>query len=175
MRAGLSAGRTLLLACACGALLLSGCNNKAELVKFNDRIAQLFKRLGEADRAFSEGVSDFAYGRGLVDVAFKRFHKGYDRLLEITTEVAKEAAALQVPDAPGARTFHDRFRDVLKAHAEIVEDFREARNASEKGARGARDRLRTMFQDAQARKETAWLALHEAQEAFARANRIKLK
>ena len=175
MRADTSATRGWLLACACGALLLSGCNRKAELVQFNDRIAQLFKRLGEADRAFSRGVEDFAYGRGLVDVAFQRFHDGYDRLREATAEVAKEAAALSVPDTPDARAFYDRFRDVVKVHEAIVEDFREARDATEKGARGARDRLRRLYEDAQRRKETAWLALHEAQEAFARANHIKLK
>jgi hypothetical protein len=175
MRADTSATRGWLLACACGALLLSGCSRKAELVQFNDRIAQLFKRLGEADRDFSRGVEDFAYGRGLVDVAFKRFHDGYDRLREATAEVAKEAAALPVPDTPDARAFSDRFRDVLKVHEEIVEEFREARKATEKGARGARDRLRKMYEEAQHRKETAWVALHEAQEAFARANRIKLK
>jgi hypothetical protein len=175
MRADTSATREWLLACACGALLLPGCNRKAELVQFNDRIAQLFKRLGEADQAFSRGVEDFAYGRGLVDVAFKRFHGGYDRLREATAEVAKEAAAVPVPDTPDARAFSDRFREVVKVHEEIVDDFREARNATAKGARGARDRLRTLYQDAQRRKETVWGALHEAQEAFARANRIKLK
>src|SRR5207244_4224529 len=103
----------------------SGCNSKAELVKFNDRIAQLFKRLGEADRTFSDGVEDFAYGRGLVDVAFKRFHDGYDKLEKVTAELTKEAGALQVPDAPGARAFYDRFREVLKAHEQILEDLRE--------------------------------------------------
>jgi hypothetical protein len=175
MQADTSVRRRWLLACACGLLLLSGCSSKAELVKFNDRIAQLFKRLGEADRAFSRGVEDFAYGRGLVDVAFKRFHDGYDRLREATAEVAKEAGALQVPDTPDARAFYDRFRDVIKVHEEIVEKFREARNATEKGARGARDRLRKMYEEAQRRKEPAWLVLDAAQEAFARANRIKLK
>jgi hypothetical protein len=175
MRADTSATRGWLLACACGALLVSGCSRKAELVQFNDRIAQLFKRLGEADRAFFRGVEEFAYGRGLVDVALKRFHDGYDQLQKVTAEVAKEAGALQVPDAPEARAYYDRFRDVIKIHEDIVEEFREARNATEKGARGARDRLRKMNEDAQRRRESAWLLLDAAQDAFARANRIKLK
>jgi hypothetical protein len=175
MRADTSAIRGWLLACACGALLVSGCNRKAELVQFNDRIAQLFKRLGEADRDFSRGVEDFAYGRGLVDVALKRFHDGYDQLQKVTAEVAKEAAALQVPDAPEARAYYDRFREVILVHEEIVGKFREARNATEKGALGARDRLRKMYEEAQLRKETTWLLLDAAQDAFARANRIKLK
>jgi hypothetical protein len=93
----------------------------------------------------------------------------------VTAELTKEAGALQVPDAPGARTFYDRFKDVLKVREEILEGFREARGASEKGARGERERLRKLYQEARRRQETAWRALDEAQQAFARDNRIKLK
>ncbi len=167
-------GRGLLL--ALGALLLSGCGNRAELVRFNDRIAQAFKNLADADKAFYDGVYDFAYGKSASGgAALKRFHEGFDRLKRVAAEVRKEAEALKIPDAPGARKFHDSLLAVLKADEQILEEFAPARDSSERRALAQRVRLREMLDEAQRRKRVAWSELDEAQKAFARENRINLK
>jgi hypothetical protein len=175
MPVGKITGRALAFACALGVLLLPGCNSKAELVKFNDRIAQLFRELGEADRDFYAGVYDYSYDRGDAAAALKRFHAGYDKLKGVTEEVSRQSAALQVPEADGARAFYDRFRATVKAHEEILKQFAPARDAPERTLRSDRARLRTLLDAAQARKAVAWRALDEAQKAFAGENRIKLK
>jgi hypothetical protein len=175
MRAARTIGRRLPVV-ALGALLLSGCGNRAELVQFNDRIARAFQKLGEADKAFYDGVYDFAYNKAVPGGgAFKRFHEGYDRLKTTTAEVRKEAEALQVPDAPGAGKFRDSLLQALKVHEETLAEFGPAREAPERRALAQRTRLREMLDETQRRKRAAWEALDEAQKAFARENGIKLK
>jgi hypothetical protein len=175
MRAGKTIDRGLVLL-ALGALVLPGCGNRAELVQFNDRVAGGFKKLAEADKAFYDGVYDFAYGKSAPGgAAFKRFHDGYDRLKTVAAEVRKEMESLAVPEAPGAGKFRDSLLAALKVHDEILAEFAAIRAVSERRALAQRVRLRELLDEVQRRKRAAWTEVDEAQKAFARENRITLK
>lgn len=168
---------TNILTVACSALLLSGCSGKAELVKYNDRIARIFRELEPTDRGFFETGYAFAAGKDRKGkpVPLHRFRTAYDRLQDAVMQAKKEAATLSVPHVDSARKFHDSFLQVIKAHELTVEKFAPVREAPENKLRADRERLRSWLDEAYVRRGRAWAELDQAQEAFAKENGIKLK
>ena len=177
MRAHTTLANGLVLTCACCALLLTGCGGKTELVRFNDRIARIFRELEPADRRFFEtgyALTTDKKQKGKTTAA-QSFQTAYDRLQEAVNKARKEAGALEVPQGTGVRKFYDTFLQVIKADEDILAKFTPVREAPEDKLRADRNQLRAWLDEAYKHRGQAWAELDQAQKEFAGENRIKLR
>jgi hypothetical protein len=177
MRAARTVRRAFWAASAFGALLLSGCGGKSELIEFNERLVRSFRKLERATKEFVAAGGAFVAGKDPVGkpVSLSEFHTRYDRLKRVVEEARAEAAALQVPPVSGARKYYESFQHFLEVSEQTVADCQTVRNLSEKEALAGRQRLFALLNRASVRTRAAWDRMVLAQQAFAKENEIKLK
>ena len=97
-------------------IVVTGCSQSAELVRFNDQIAESNRKLARAAWEFREAIIPLSNNQ---KADFNRVKASHDKLLALVKQIREERKKVKVPK--GAEEFHKAYDAYLEGQQQIVE------------------------------------------------------